>query len=123
MAPLIVRTSQDDLDNSTFNYVPVIAGVAGGIMGLFLLTFIVVVIVRRRHGYFLPVYSYVTPARTSSDLDDHHRRQASTSHELQAQHHHFDAHDSAVQSGMMISHGKASDLSTSVSDPPPYSGP
>lgn len=67
--PVLARSTQDDLDTSTFNYVPVIAGVAGGLMGLMLITFVVVIIVRRRHGYFLPVYSYVAPTRRSSDSD------------------------------------------------------
>ena len=44
--------------------------------------------------------------------------------QLHAQHHHFDAHDTSVQSGMMISYSKDSDVSNSVSEPPPsYSGP
>ncbi|KAI0721100.1 hypothetical protein C8T65DRAFT_735587 [Cerioporus squamosus] len=118
MAPILARTSpQDDLP--VFNYVPIIVGVVGGVMGLILIMSIVIIIVRRRRGYFTPVYSYVAPS--SSDSDDHHRPHASSSHEMHTQHHH-DAHEAAVQSGTMVSYSKTPDTSTSISAPPPYSG-
>ncbi|RDX56782.1 hypothetical protein OH76DRAFT_1395913 [Lentinus brumalis] len=117
MAPILARTSQPDLP--TFNYIPIIVGVVGGVMGLILIMSIVIIIRRRRGGYFVPAYSYVP--QSSSDSGDHHQQHASTSHEMHTQHHR-DAHDAAVQSGMMISHSKTPDISTSVSSPPPYSG-